>query len=303
MKKIIAVLLCVVMCVSLLPFMVSAETRNTSFEHELAETLRDLGLFKGVSETNFALDRAPTRIESLVMLIRTLGKESEALSGDYSHPFTDVPAWADKYVGYAYQTKLTNGVSADKFGSGDANAAMYLTFVLRSLGYSDANGEDFTWNDPYSLAEEIKILPENVDRENFWRADVATVSYAALNAKLKDSDETLAEKLIGVGAIDEERYSELYDSEKINDYFGIIKNGTSSEPEQTDVTRTNPVEPEESIFVLNNNTKKIHYPDCDSVPDIYEENLGYTDDPNSYINIGYKWCKKCMDRHSWDFLD
>ena len=301
MKKIISLLLCVVMFLSVLPFAVSADERDTSFEENLAVTLRDLGLFKGVSETNFALDRAPTRIEALVMLIRVLGKETEALESDYSHPFTDVPVWADKYVGYAYGTKLTNGVSADKFGAGDASAAMYLTFVLRSLGYSDTNGEDFTWNDPFTLAEEVKILPDNVNRETFWRADVATVSYAALNAQLKDSDETLAEKLISVGAVDEEQFNEIYDACVLDEFFEDEPDAVVDEEPDDVITidempdNTEPAETDKGkeLFVLNVNSKKIHHEWCPSVTIMKDENKGYTYDPESYLSKGYKWCKNC----------
>ena len=63
-----------------------------------AAALIKLGLFKGVSESDFDLDRAPTRVEAMVMMIRTLGKEAEALEMGGTHPFTDVPAWADTVI-------------------------------------------------------------------------------------------------------------------------------------------------------------------------------------------------------------
>ena len=160
-----------------------------------ASSLKQLGLFKGVSDTDFDLDRAPTRTEALVMLIRTLGKESEALNGSWSHPFTDVPSWADKYVGYGYEKGLTKGVSATEFGSGNADSDMYLTFMLRALGYSDAAG-DFAWNAPDALAKAVGILPDVVSTSNFLRADVALVSWAALEADQKSGMQRLAKKLI-----------------------------------------------------------------------------------------------------------
>ena len=46
------------------------------------------------------------------MLTRLLGAEKTALAGNWKHPFTDVPQWADKYVGWLYQNGLTKGVSA-----------------------------------------------------------------------------------------------------------------------------------------------------------------------------------------------
>ncbi len=210
MKKMIAFALCFAMVLSLsVPAL--AASSSLSFEEELAQDLKALGLFKGVSETDFALGRAPTRIESLVMLVRVLGKENEALSKGGKHPFLDVPQWADKYVGYAYQNKLTNGISATKFGSTDiASAAMYLTFVLRALGYSDANGADFTWDNPYTLAREVGVLYGNPDTIKFLRADVVLVSYAALEVCTKGTTQTLAEKLIASGAFTAMQYKENY---------------------------------------------------------------------------------------------
>lgn len=213
LRSALIMLICLAM---LLPIAaMAAAARDTAYEEDLASDLKGLGLFMGVSDTDFDLGRAPTRIEAIVMLIRVLGKAEEAASGDWTHPFTDVASWADKYVGYAYQNGLTSGISQDKFGTGRASASMYITFVLRALGYSDANGEDFTWSDPYTLAQSIGILPEGVDTDDFWRADVAAVSYAALSVKLKGTDITLAQKLIESGAFTKAQFDEFYHPEKI----------------------------------------------------------------------------------------
>lgn len=210
MKKLIATILCVVMVISLLPMSAFAASGTLVREEALAKELKALGIFKGVSETDFALDRAPTRTEALVMLIRVLGRESDALSKGGRHPFLDVPQWADKYVGYAYENKLTNGVSATKFGSNSiASASMYLTFVLRALGYSDSNG-DFTWDNPFALARQTGIMSGNPDVMNFLRADVVLVSYAALEAQIKGTRKTLAQKLIEAGVFTAEAYDRYY---------------------------------------------------------------------------------------------
>lgn len=179
-------------------------------EQAMADDLKALGLFKGVSDTDYALDRAPTRIEAVVMLLRVLGKETEVLNAGYSHPFTDVPEWANAYIGYAYETGLAQGVSETEFGSGNASAAMYLTLVLRSLGYSDADGRDFTWDDPYTLASEIGVLHERVDTENFMRGDVVTISHAALSAKPNGSDEPFSRQLIDTNLFTAEEFSDIY---------------------------------------------------------------------------------------------
>jgi len=202
-KAVISLMLMLTMSLTML---IPAYAANITEAGTQASALKQLGLFKGISDTDFDLDRAPTRTEALVMLIRVLGKESEALSGEWKHPFTDVESWADKYVGYAYEKGLTKGVSAAEFGAGNANSDMYLTFVLRALGYDDSVG-DFAWNEPFTLAASAGILPSGVNTTDFQRADVALVSWAALSANLKGGSRTLSGKLIEAGAFTSENYS------------------------------------------------------------------------------------------------
>lgn len=218
MKKVIAMLLCLILCISVVPVGALAASRDTTYEETLASDLKTLGLFQGVSDTDFALGRAPTRTEALIMLIRVLGKESDALNGSWNHPFTDVAGWADRYVGYAYETGLTKGVSDTQFGTGTANAAMYLTFVLRALGYSDQTGGDFTWDNPFSLAKQVGILPDCVQTSSFLRADVVLVSYAALPVRLKNSPQTLAQKLMDDGVFTQAAFDACYDRSALDTY-------------------------------------------------------------------------------------
>lgn len=225
MKKLLALLTAAALSLSL-PLTTAA--RDTTFEETIASDLKSLGLFKGVSETDFDLNREPSRVEALVILIRVLGKEQDALGGYWYHPFTDVPSWADSYIGYAYQNGLTNGVSETEFGAGNAGAGTFLTFVLRALGYSDANGEDFSWQDPYTLAESVGILPDCVNTDEFWRSDVALVSYAALGANLKNSAETLAEKLITAGVFTEYQFDSCYDAYALSSFDPVYYDWDSS---------------------------------------------------------------------------
>ncbi|NMA34537.1 MAG: hypothetical protein GX940_08325 [Clostridiaceae bacterium] len=67
-------------------------------EEAAAAYLYELGLFRGTGTDSsgapvFELDRSPTRAEALVMLIRLMGLEQEALNSDYPHPFEDTKAW------------------------------------------------------------------------------------------------------------------------------------------------------------------------------------------------------------------
>lgn len=52
-------------------------------------------------------------------------------------------------------------------------------------------------------------------------------------------------------------------------------------------------EPASLTYVLNTNTKKIHYPSCPSVDQMKEKNKSYTDDYAGAIAQGYVPCKNC----------
>lgn len=176
----------------------SSSPSATSKGYEKAIDLKILGLAAN-TPNNFQLDRAPTRTEGAVMLIRLLGKEAEVLKGTYKHPFTDVPAWADKYIGYMYENKLTTGVKEKQFGSNQKlNATQYVAFVLRSLGYQD--GVDFNYSQAIDKALALGIVSsaEAVALKSpavFLRDDMFSISHNALSASLKGSSATLLDKL------------------------------------------------------------------------------------------------------------
>ena len=73
----------------------------------MAAALKTLHLFKGSFTgygQGFDLEAAPTRLQALIMFIRVLGEEEEALSWTGTTPFTDIVpgSQAAQYVGYAY---------------------------------------------------------------------------------------------------------------------------------------------------------------------------------------------------------
>jgi hypothetical protein len=177
----------------------------STVEEMAARQLFSYGLFQGsgVAEdgtVEFNLTASMSRQEAVTMLVRLLGKEEEAKAGNWTTPFTDVDAWAQPYVGYAYANDLTHGSGDKTFGSaGLVNGDQYLTFILRALGYSDTDG-DFTWADPTTLAQQVGLLSPCLTIDSFQRGDAALISYDALSAQLKSSDTTLLEKLEAEGA-------------------------------------------------------------------------------------------------------
>lgn len=180
-----------------------------------AEHLHDLGLFQGTAQ-GYELDRAPTRGEAAVMLVRLLGEEQNALTLEYSAPFTDLQNWEKPYVQYLYDMGATTGVSSTAFAPEEpCTAQMYAAFILRALGYTETEG-DFTYAGVNAFAQQIGLYDTAViDTGEFLRDDVAAASYTALSLTPKGSAQTLLEQLVESGAVDAqaaEPYQTLFDT-------------------------------------------------------------------------------------------
>ena len=167
-----------------------------------ADRLYEMKLFYGTDQ-GYDLDRTPSRAEASAMLVRLLGKEEEARTGNYTSPFTDVPAWAKPYVGWLYQNKLTFGVGGNKFGSNDlCDARMMAAFLLRTLGYAEANG-DFTYQTALEFAEEKGVADSvNQGTEDFTRDEMVAMSYTALSRPTRVGASSLLSALVAEGAVD-----------------------------------------------------------------------------------------------------
>lgn len=129
-----------------------------------------------------------TRVDGVVQIIRFLGAETAVTSGSHPHPFEDVPAWADAYVGYAYRHGIISGRSATRFDpAGSMDEAQFLTLLLRAVGYSDAAGE-FVWNDPFPLAKRVGMTQDSAVVGAFTRADAFRICASALYATASDRE-------------------------------------------------------------------------------------------------------------------
>lgn len=172
-----------------------------------ARALRAMGLFQGTGTgfgEGFDLHLAPTRGESLVMFLRILGEEDQALAYTGGHPFTDVPGWLERYVAWAYAKGYANGVAADRFGCQQKISAVeYEEFLLRAMGYSVAGVDDYTTSLVRALncgaltGGEYAMLQDHA----FLRAHVAYLSYFSLDVPTGGSGETLAQRLTAAGAV------------------------------------------------------------------------------------------------------
>ena len=202
LRKVLSLLLCLVMAVSIFTFPAQAFTTAESTAH--ADTLKALNLFQG-TEKGYELENKANRIQGLVMFLRLLGLEDEALAYTGASPFTDLDPWAVPYAGYAYSVGLTDGVTATTFAPNQPlDAKTYITFLLRGLGYSDSRG-DFSWAEAAEFAERdgIAILAEGTAAKmknvTLTRGDMVSLSYVALTHYTADAAGTLSEKLYNEG--------------------------------------------------------------------------------------------------------
>lgn len=171
------------------------------------EAMNVLNILRGDHTGDLMLDRPANRMESAVMLVRLLGAEQEALSENYTHPFTDVASWAEPYVGYLYKYDLTKGIGKNLFGSEQLiDEKSYLTFLLRVLGYSDKNGEDFTWDTVEQAAKSAGLLNpgESLGQgTSLLRMRLSTLSWRAMLNNHIDYNKPLIALLYESGVIQE----------------------------------------------------------------------------------------------------
>lgn len=187
-----------------------APSRSPDY-YAISCALRELDLFRGSGSgigEGFELYHAPSRGEGLVMFLRILGEEEKALAFTGTHPFTDVPGWLDPYAAWAYQRGYANGVSAERFGcTQPISAVEYEEFLLRALGYSDVDADDYA----ASLERALDcgaLTPGEYDllrAGNFTRAHAAYLSYYALDVPISGGDSTLAQRLVSAGRLTEEQ--------------------------------------------------------------------------------------------------
>ena len=121
-----------------------------------------------------------------------------------STPFTDITSGtqSEKYVGYAYSKGYTNGYSATTFRpSQTVTASQYMEFILRALGYSSADNKDLSGTLTNALTNGVITEGELAALQGgtFLRADLAYVSYYALDAAVSGSRQTLGDTLMDKG--------------------------------------------------------------------------------------------------------
>ena len=182
----------------------------TNLQKQDADLLNELGLLKGAG-SGYALDRTLTRVEGGVMLVRLLGGEQEALTKNYTCPFTDVADWAKPYVGWLYHEKLTNGTSATTYvPNRQMTMKEYLWFLGRASGYTDeeiADGKGVVSKASYDAQKDTKIN----------RGQMSALSMDTLYHPIAGSDESFAQQLMKNNTFSQMQWKLVkYDYEQLN---------------------------------------------------------------------------------------
>lgn len=230
MKRFLSFILALTLAATLVPSAFAASDEAV----QAANALHTLGLFNGTgTDANgnpiYDLDRAPTREEAITMLIRLMGKESDAKGYNWEMPFTDVSGWAKPYVGAAYYWGLASGTSETTFGGKQKVSAMqYLTFVLRALDYED--GTDFQWDKAWKLSDKIALTSgQYTSDRSITRGDVAIISLKALSISNKYNwtllEQLLNEEIISQKMVKKSGIDIIPDFNSSSTRFQYVKDG------------------------------------------------------------------------------
>ncbi|MBU5434967.1 hypothetical protein [Pseudoflavonifractor sp. MSJ-37] len=207
----------------------SATLSSSTDYNALAAALQKMGLFSGTGTaygSGYDLEKAPTRIEGLIMFLRLMGEEQAAAAYTGACPFADVPEWAQKYAAYAAQKGYTAGVGPAAAGgqafapARTVGAAEYMTFLLRALGYTDSgDAPDFTWQTALPKAAGWGVITSGeyatLTDSTFRRAHVAYLSYFGLDAPCRGGN-TLLAALSASGALDGDQVGVVRNSVKVS---------------------------------------------------------------------------------------
>lgn len=193
-----------------------------------AQELAAIGMLKGGSG-GFALDKAPTRTQAAIMLVRLYGAEEEAIAaytaGELKCPFTDVNDTAAPFAAWLADKGLASGTSKTTFGaSSPCTAKAYTIFLLRALGYKD--NVDFTAADAQEFAMKLGLLDTSAFTGAFLRDDLAAMTYQALGMDMKEGDTYLLASLIKSGAVDAEAAKPM--TEKFEAYRALQASGAEA---------------------------------------------------------------------------
>ena len=131
---------CIMICaIALSAFPAASAAGITSEEHTAAAFLHEQGIMVGNESGNMMLDQGLTRAQLAAILTR-INANPDHINAEQEYykrqcKFTDVPTWAQVYVGYCAVNHLVSGYGNGLYGSNDpVTPAAACTVMLRCLG-------------------------------------------------------------------------------------------------------------------------------------------------------------------------
>jgi hypothetical protein len=189
-------------------------------QQRAADALYALKLFAGTGtdaagKPIYDLDKALSRMEALAFVIRLKGLEKEAQVFTGQNPFTDMPAWGDRYAAYAFSIGLAVGINSAHtlFDPGrPVTAREFSAFLLRVLKFYEKDS-DFVFEGAAVKASAAGILPAAgaiMDGgQNITRGNAAVMMLNALFAQENRSGAKLLDNLVKYGTVTETGAREL----------------------------------------------------------------------------------------------
>lgn len=196
MKKVLAVLLCMVMCFEGVSALAYIDYSDIPEEYvKTTDLLYDLEIMQGDGEGNFNPDNTLTRAEAAAIMVRLLGLEDDARQGETN--FDDVPEnhWASGYVNIAEANGIINGVGDYKFNpEGEVTYHQFVKMLVCLLRYelvAEANGAWSGGGYLYVGSSRVTGFTKGVDGKAddvITRMTAARLVYNALEVDLFDRD-------------------------------------------------------------------------------------------------------------------
>lgn len=219
LKKLLAVLIVMTMIFGLT---VPAFAASSNVYEDEAKTLYGLGLFKGVSTTEYVpnLEARLERQEGAILVLRLFGLEDEAnklteaeAKAVLENKFSDadaVGAWAVKGVAYAVQRGIIDGRPDGKFAPKDPLLGKeYSKMILAELGQPydfQTASADLAAISNLSAAEAIKFNDKILIRDDVVGISFATLSATYSNGKtvlqvLSEGNKAIKDKALELGLL------------------------------------------------------------------------------------------------------
>ncbi|MBE7025642.1 MAG: S-layer homology domain-containing protein [Ruminococcaceae bacterium] len=189
-KKLLTVCLsAVLLCTAFLPVQAAVYTDMEENAHKNAvDILSDIGIVKGMTETEFVPEASLTRAEMTTILLRLINLEGKAAVG--APAFADVTEehWAYHNIMTAYEMGLVNGISECSFAPDEAvTFAQAVKLLVTLLGYGEKAEALGGYPAGYIIAGHQLDLTKGITENNsFTRGDMAELVYNALEIKLFD---------------------------------------------------------------------------------------------------------------------